>query len=105
MTRRPVYSIIAPVYNEEGNIQPLYDRISAVMEALGEPWELIMVNDGSQDHSLQLMRELQARAPQVRVLSFSRNFGHQRAGLCGWAGHHPYRRGSAGSTGDHPPDD
>jgi len=83
MTRRPVYSIIAPVYNEEGNIQPLYDRISAVMEALGEPWELIMVNDGSQDHSLQLMRELQARAPQVRVLSFSRNFGHQIAVTAG----------------------
>ncbi len=83
MESRPVYSIVAPVYNEEGNIFPLFDRISAVMESLGEPWELILVNDGSRDNSLQLMRELQARAPQVRVLSFSRNFGHQIAVTAG----------------------
>lgn len=83
MSERPVYSIIAPVYNEEGNIQTLYERVSAVMDGVGEPWELIMINDGSLDRSLALMRELHERDPRVRVISFSRNFGHQIAVTAG----------------------
>ncbi len=81
--QRPVYSIIAPVYNEEGNIDTLFDRISAVMDPLGESWELILVNDGSRDKSLELMKALQKRASNVRILSFSRNFGHQIAVTAG----------------------
>ncbi len=80
---RPVYSIIAPVYNEEGNIDALFKRVSVVMDSLNEPWELIMVNDGSRDDSLRLMRQLHERAPHVRILSFSRNFGHQIAVTAG----------------------
>jgi len=83
MMERPVYSIVAPVYNEEGNIGALFDRVSGVMDALHEPWELIIVNDGSRDSSLAQMRELQAAHPQVRVISFSRNFGHQIAVTAG----------------------
>ena len=45
MTQRPVYSIIAPVYNEEGNIDRLYDRLAEVMSQVGEPWELVMEQD------------------------------------------------------------
>jgi glycosyltransferase involved in cell wall biosynthesis len=83
MVTRPVYSIIAPVYNEEGNIDMLFQRVSEVMNTLEEPWELVLVNDGSHDQSLQLMRDLQAREPQVRVINFSRNFGHQIAVTAG----------------------
>jgi glycosyltransferase involved in cell wall biosynthesis len=83
MTQRPVYSIVAPVFNEEGNINSLYERISAVMSPLAEPWELVMVNDGSRDSSLDLMRTLQQRASNVKVLSFARNFGHQIAVTAG----------------------
>jgi len=83
MIERPVYSIIAPVYNEEGNINTLFERLSGVLDALHEPWELIMVNDGSRDSSLTQMRELQALHSNVRVISFSRNFGHQIAVTAG----------------------
>ena len=83
MTERPVYSIIAPIYNEEGNIDALFERLSAVMEQIGEPWELIAVNDGSRDRSLELLRALHQRDPRVRVISFSRNFGHQIAVTAG----------------------
>jgi dolichol-phosphate mannosyltransferase len=83
MTDRPVYSIVAPVYNEEGNIEALYRRVSAVMDSVGEAWELILVNDGSRDRSLELMRALHERDPRVRVISFSRNFGHQMAVTAG----------------------
>ncbi len=83
MMERPVYSIVAPVFNEEGNIDALYERIGAVMDPLGEAWELVMVNDGSRDSSLGLMRALQQRASNVRVLSFARNFGHQIAVTAG----------------------
>ncbi|MFC1961279.1 glycosyltransferase, partial [Chloroflexota bacterium] len=79
----PVYSIIAPVYNEEGNIDALFDRVSAALNALGEPWELILVNDGSRDNSLSLMKGLVEREPNVRILNFARNFGHQIAVTAG----------------------
>jgi glycosyltransferase involved in cell wall biosynthesis len=83
MIERPVYSIIAPVYNEEGNITALFERVSSVMDALNEAWELILVNDGSHDSSLEQMRALQAAHPTVKVISFSRNFGHQIAVTAG----------------------
>ena len=76
MNVRPVYSIIAPVYNEEGNIDALFNRVATVMDTLEEPWELVLVNDGSRDNSLAMMRALCERASNVRVVSFSRNFGH-----------------------------
>ncbi len=83
MTDRPVYSIVAPVYNEEGNIEALYQRVSTVMDGVGEAWELILVNDGSRDRSLELMCVLHERDPRVRVINFSRNFGHQMAVTAG----------------------
>jgi glycosyltransferase involved in cell wall biosynthesis len=76
---RPVYSIVAPVYNEEETLPHFYERVVAVMEQLGEPFELVLVNDGSTDNSYHLMRTLHARDPRVRVIDFSRNFGHQIA--------------------------
>ncbi len=60
MGDRPRYSIIAPIYNEEGNIQILYDRICQVMDSTGETWELITINDGSRDRSAELIQTLAA---------------------------------------------
>ncbi len=76
---RPRISIVAPAYNEEEVLPEFYRRVREVMDALGESWELILVNDGSQDNTLAVMRELHAKDPRVKVISFSRNFGHQLA--------------------------
>ena len=75
----PVFSIVAPVYNEEETLPQFYRRVVDVMEGLGEPFELVLVNDGSRDGSYRVMRELHARDPRVRAVDFSRNFGHQVA--------------------------
>ncbi|HEC22518.1 MAG TPA: glycosyltransferase, partial [Chloroflexi bacterium] len=84
MTETPVFSIVAPVYNEVANVRELYRRISAVMNDLGDPWELILVNDGSTDGSADVMNALYAEDPgHVRVIHFSRNFGHQIAVTAG----------------------
>jgi dolichol-phosphate mannosyltransferase len=76
---RPVYSIVAPVFNEEETIPHFYERITTVMEKVGEPFELVLVNDGSRDGSFNVMRSLHERDQRVRVVNFSRNFGHQIA--------------------------
>jgi dolichol-phosphate mannosyltransferase len=75
----PVFSVVAPVYNEEETLPHFYRRVVDVMEGLGEPFELVLVNDGSRDGSYRVMRELHARDPRVRAVDFSRNFGHQVA--------------------------
>ncbi len=79
MTEQPVYSVVAPVFNEEETLPHFYQRVVAVMEQLGEPFELVLVNDGSRDSSYRLMRELHEKDARVRVIDFSRNFGHQIA--------------------------
>ncbi len=76
---RPRFSIVAPAYNEEEVLPEFYRRVRDVMDELGEPWELILINDGSQDNTLAVMRELHEKDPRVKVISFSRNFGHQLA--------------------------
>ncbi|MCB9453594.1 MAG: glycosyltransferase family 2 protein [Anaerolineaceae bacterium] len=83
MSENPRYSIIAPIYNEEGNIQKLYDRISAVMDSTGESWELITVNDGSRDRSLELLAEIADKDSRIKIVNFARNFGHQLAVTAG----------------------
>lgn len=83
MSTRPVISVVAPVYNEEPIIDELYRRLSAVLDSTGEPWELVMVNDGSYDGSAEKMRALVERDPRVRVVNFARNFGHQNAVTAG----------------------
>jgi polyisoprenyl-phosphate glycosyltransferase len=74
-----LYSIVIPVYNEAEVLPALYDRLTRVLEALIEPYELIFVDDGSQDDSPLLLRDIQARDERVKFLSLSRNFGHQIA--------------------------
>jgi dolichol-phosphate mannosyltransferase len=76
---RPTFSVVVPIWNEEEVIPELYRRIVQIMESTGESWELVCVNDGSQDRSLELVLALRQRDPRVKVLDFSRNFGHQIA--------------------------
>jgi dolichol-phosphate mannosyltransferase len=70
---------VAPVLNEEETVAVFCDRVIAVMESLGEPFELVLVNDGSRDRSFQVMKDIHEHDPRVRVIDFSRNFGHQIA--------------------------
>lgn len=75
----PTLSVVAPVFNEEAILHELYRRLSAVLDGAGLDWELVLINDGSRDRSLEIMRELNAADPRVKVVSFARNFGHQVA--------------------------
>jgi dolichol-phosphate mannosyltransferase len=80
----PEISIVAPIYNEVDSITELYRRVSAVMNGLGKPWEIVLVNDGSQDGSTEALHALyEAHPEQVRVIDFARNFGHQTAVTAG----------------------
>lgn len=76
---QPVFSIVGPVYNEEALLEEFCTRMIEVLEQLGEPFELVLVNDGSRDASPEILRRLHQRDERVKVLSFSRNFGLQAA--------------------------
>lgn len=76
-------SLIVPVYNEEEVLQVSFERMDGVMRKIGYPYEIIYVNDGSRDGSMGILRKLAKANPQVKVRSFSRNFGHQLAVTCG----------------------
>jgi glycosyltransferase involved in cell wall biosynthesis len=86
-----IYSIVAPIYNELENLPELYERVKKVMDSNGEPWELILVDDGSTDGSTEKIRELAQNDLLVRPVIFARNFGHQIAITAGW----DYARGDA----------
>ena len=79
----PTFSIIAPIYNELENIPELYPRLREVMDRTGEPWELILVDDGSSDGSTDIIRKLAENDARVRPVIFARNFGHQIAVTAG----------------------
>lgn len=68
-----------PIYNEEDNIGELYQRLHQLITRLDGPAEIILVDDGSCDRTLPLLRQLHRDHPQVRYLSLARNFGHQIA--------------------------
>ncbi len=76
-------SLIVPVYYEEEVLKESFSRMDAAMQQTGYPYEIIYVNDGSRDGTLPILRELARTHSYVRVLSFSRNFGHQLAVTCG----------------------
>ncbi|MBR6692475.1 MAG: glycosyltransferase, partial [Clostridia bacterium] len=76
-------SVIVPVYNEEEVMEESFKRIKETAEKFGEEYELVFVNDGSRDKSLEMLKEYAKVDSTVKVLSFSRNFGHQAAVSCG----------------------
>ncbi len=76
-------SVIIPVYNEEANLQPLYDQVSGILRSLGRPWELILVDDGSTDRSRTRMNELADKDELVKVVFLRRNFGQTAAMMAG----------------------
>lgn len=75
----PVYSIIVPIYCEQENLSELYKRVVKSFSELDERFEIIFVNDSSDDDSMKIMREMNDRDPRVKIISLSRNFGHQLA--------------------------
>lgn len=87
----PVISVVAPVYNEVETLPEFYRRVCTVMEGLNEPWELVLVDDGSTDGSTDWICQLARRDPHVRPVIFARNFGHQVAVTAGL----DYSRGQA----------
>lgn len=88
---KPTFSVIAPIFNEAESMPELYRRVSEVMDSTGEPWELILIDDGSSDDSTRLMQELAKQDARVRPVIFARNFGHQIAVTAGL----DYARGDA----------
>ena len=80
---QPTYSIIAPIYNESENILELYSRISQTLEKTEEPWEILLVDDGSTDGSTSIIKRLAEEDSRVQKIIFARNFGHQIAVTAG----------------------
>ena len=80
---KPIFSIIVPVYNEISCIDELYNRMTQVMDSTGEPWEIILVDDGSTDGSTDAIRAYAEKDDRIRPVIFARNFGHQIAVTAG----------------------
>src|ERR1017187_9354069 len=74
-----VYSVVVPVFNEEGNVEALASRVALAMEALGAPFELLFADDGSRDRTPELLRKLAASDARIRVVRFARNYGQEAA--------------------------
>ncbi len=91
MENSPVFTIIAPIFNELENLPILHERISNVMDQSGHSWELVLVDDGSTDGSTDMIREIAKKDERIRPVIFARNFGHQIAVTAGL----DYSRGQA----------
>ena len=76
-------SVAVPVYNEIESLPELYDRVKVVLDDLGEPWELILIDDGSTDGSSEWIEAISEEDPRIKPVIFARNFGHQIAVTAG----------------------
>ncbi|MBI5625498.1 MAG: glycosyltransferase family 2 protein [Elusimicrobia bacterium] len=103
MSSSPVLSVVVPVYNEEECLPAFHRELSAILRSQVEPYEIVYVDDGSQDRSLELVESLRLSDPNVRAVVLTRNFGHQLALTAGLE----FSRGEAVVTMDadlqHPP--
>ena len=75
----PLLSVVVPMYNEAEGIGPFLDRTLPVLRSLGEPFEIVCVNDGSTDATLESLRRAQRHEPAIRIVDLSRNFGKEAA--------------------------
>jgi polyisoprenyl-phosphate glycosyltransferase len=75
----PELSVVVPVYNESANIEPLCDRLVPILERVAASWEVVFVDDGSEDNTLSAIRARNAAEPRIGAVSFSRNFGKEVA--------------------------
>jgi glycosyltransferase involved in cell wall biosynthesis len=84
MSAKKIISYIFPIYNESGNISLLYKTVSRLLEKNKKyNYEIIFINDGSKDNSLELLIDIQKNDSRVHIINFSRNFGHQLAVTAG----------------------
>src|SRR5579872_6777669 len=82
---QPYVSVVIPVYNEAENLRMLFTRLTATLDQLNKPYEIIFTNDGSKDESLKILEELHAKRPQqIRVIDFNGNFGQHMAIMAGF---------------------
>lgn len=84
MDNKIFYSLIIPIKDEEENIKSLIAEVEPVMKKLGQPWELICIDDGSKDQSLLILQELCKTKTYLRVLTFTHNFGQSAAFAAGF---------------------
>lgn len=100
----PLVSVVVPAYNEGANIEAFFERLLPVMESTGASWEVVFVNDGSADDTLDRLLALRLREPRVVIVDLARNFGKDCALSAGFA----HARGEAVITMDsdlqHPPE-
>jgi len=82
--RAPDVSVIIPVFNEEGSLPALYERLAATMARLGRSHEILFVDDGSSDATPRLLRGMASRDPSVRIVEFNRNYGQHAAVFAGF---------------------
>lgn len=76
--------MVIPVFNEEGNLEVLHSRLTKVMAGLGEPYEIIFIDDGSTDNSFQILKDLHLKDANVKIIRFTRNFGQHPAIMAGF---------------------
>src|SRR5262249_60385779 len=79
-------SIVIPVCNEEENVEPLVKEINLAVEPLGKSYEIVIVDDGSDDHTFDILARLHRQEPRLRVVRLKRNFGQTAALAAGVGG-------------------
>ena len=77
-------SIVVPVYNEEDNVRPLFEKIQAVCETIGDAYEVLFIDDGSDDETFNVLSELCKQEPQLVVIRFDKNAGQTAAMAAGF---------------------
>ena len=76
--------VVVPAFNEEENIEPLYERLSQALGKITDAYEILFVDDGSSDKTVEIVERVQKKDPRVKYVSFSRNFGHEMANTAGF---------------------
>lgn len=84
MNNKVDVSVVVPLYNEEGNVQEVYEELNTVLQNSGCIFEIVFINDGSTDRTAELIREISSRDPKVVVVNFRRNFGQTAAMSAGF---------------------